>query len=82
MKPFLLLVILFGCSTVERGVQVQMVIVEIKSMEPYYRNGEEAGCKIDWWDDLNNVLYTSFSKAPEYCDNYLIGTKYRLLIHK
>ena len=85
MGKYLIIIFLLSClrsCAIERSIQVDMVIAEIIAMEPYYRNSEEAGCKITWRDTYNNVKYTSFSHAPEYCDNYIVGVRYRLLIHK
>jgi len=83
MKNFLLvlLVWLFACNY-EREIQATMRVLTLKSMEPIYRYNEEYGCKLTWWDDYNNIEIVSFSYPPDYCDNYIIGVKYRLLIQR
>lgn len=83
MKTLLLTLVIFmtGCiSPPEKTIQVEAVIAEITHMEPFYRNGQEVGCKITWHDDYNNVDYLSLDK--DYCDYFLIGVKYRLLIRR
>jgi len=80
MKTFLLCLMLCvaGCFAPEKSIQVQMLTVTLKAMEPYYRGGQEAGCKITWWDDYNNVEYTSFSHAPEYFIDGVLNRTYEL----
>lgn len=72
---------MMGCiSPPERTIQVMTVIAEIRKMEPFYRDGVEAGCKITWHDTYNNVDYISMDKS--YCDNFILGAKYKLLIQR
>lgn len=72
---------MMGCiSPPEKTIQVESVIAEITEMEPFYRNGQEAGCKITWYDSYNNVSYLSFDK--DFCDHFIMGVKYRILIRR
>ena len=72
---------MIGCiSPPEKTIQVESVIAEIKEMEPFFRNGQEAGCKITWFDTYNNVYYLSFDR--DYCDYFIIGVKYKILIRR
>lgn len=83
MKTFLLILIIsmMGCiSPPEKTIQVESAIVEITEMEPFFRNGVEAGCKITWFDRYNNVYYLSFDR--DYCDYFIMGVKYKVLIRR
>jgi len=81
LKNLLIVIILFlfGCSY-EREIQAQVVIVEIVHMEPDYKLGVEVGCKITWLDTKNGVRYMSFEK--DFCDDFLLGVKYKFLIKR
>ena len=83
MKMFLLILVLylFGCST-EKAVQVQMVTAECRKTSPILANGEIIGCKVEWWDDYNAVPYTSYSYQLKYCDVYIVGVKYTVLVRR
>ena len=68
-----------GCSY-EREIQAEVVIVEIVEMTPNYRMGVEVGCKVTWMDTKNGVRYYSFE--DNFCDDFLVGVKYKFLIKR
>ena len=82
MKMFLIVIVfLFGCRY-EKDIQVERAVVELDHMEVLYRNGNEVGCKLTFLDPKTGIPYTLFVYAPEYCDDFLLGVKYKILIRR
>jgi len=46
------------------------------------RQGNEVGCKLTFTDPKTGIPYTLFVYAPEYCDDFLLGVKYKILIRR
>ena len=70
-----------GCSY-EKEIQVERAIVELEQLDVLYRQGVEVGCKLTFYDIRTKIPYTLFVYAPEYCDDYLLGVKYKILIRR
>ena len=84
MKMFLIVILIFVLSqcSYEKEIQGEWAVVELTGMEPFFRNGIEAGCRLTYHDAKTGVSYTVFAHAPEYCDDFLIGVKYRILLRR
>ena len=83
MKILFIVIVLFLFSCrYEKEIQAEWAVVELDYMEPLYRQGIEAGCKLTFVDIKTGVPYTLFAHAPEYCDDFLIGVKYKILIRR
>jgi len=77
----ILIFVFFQCSY-EKEIQGEWAVVELVSMQPFERNGIEAGCRLTYLDTHTGINYTVFAHAPEYCDDFLIGVKYKILIRR
>jgi hypothetical protein len=73
---------LWGCFVPEKVIEVRVAIVKIVKMEPVHRFEKDDGCKITWQDEITKLEYTSITKPGDYCDFYVVGARYQLLMQR
>ena len=79
---FLIVVVLAGCFVPEKSIEVRVAIVEIVKMQPVHRFERDDACKITWKDVTTNLEYESITKSGDYCDFYVVGARYQLLMQR
>jgi hypothetical protein len=86
MKNLFILIMMIcaaGCNRYEKTIYGEIGYGTLVGMQPIYREGKEAGCELTWKNvGKYNLTIVTHSFPPDYCDNYIIGVTYKLIIHK
>lgn len=78
----IIIVALWGCFVPEKVIEVRVAVVEIVKMEEVHRFEKDDACKITWRDVNTKLEYSSITKSGDYCDFYVVGARYQLLMQR